>query len=236
MVGIEGIDLTQITTSLVSQGVNAVIAVIAVLVFLAIGYVVAWVVVGIVKAFLKQVKLEEVIKKHELDNALLGFTITQIVAVLLKVYIIFLFLGTAADVINMMFFTKIVGDVLGYIPSLTQGLVVIVALLFVGAYIGNTIRKEKKIGLAHQLGLGVQLFVAYIGLLISLPLLLPGVGDRILVLERLLELFIMAIVIAVGLGAGLALGLGLKDSVARVASRNEEMVESLIGRQGRKGL
>ncbi|MBM3309499.1 MAG: hypothetical protein FJY77_04525 [Candidatus Altiarchaeales archaeon] len=230
------INTSQILTTLVSQGINALIALLTVVVLLVIGYVVAVVVAGILKTILKKVKLEESIKEHGLENALLGFSITQLASVILKVYIVFLFLGTAADLINLTFFTDIVASVLGYIPSLVQGLIVLSAVLFVGAYVSNTIRKEKKIGLAQQIGLGVQVFVAYIGVLIGLPLLLPGVGDRILVLERLLELFMITIVLAVGLGAGLAFGLGLKDTVARVASKNEDMIESLIGRGEKRGL
>ena len=227
---------TQLLTNLVGQGINAVLAVLVVLIFLALGYLVAAVVTGIVKLALGKLKVEEIIKSRGLENALLGFTVTQIVGVILKVYIMFLFLGTASDTIDLGFFTQMIGSVLNYIPSLVQGVVIISAVLFVGTYISNTIKKEKKIGLAQQIALGVQVLIAYIGLLLALPLLLPGVGDRILVLERLLELFLSAIVIAVGLGAGLAIGLGLKDSVAKVASRNEEMIESLIGRGERKGL
>lgn len=230
------VNVSQIATDLVGRGVNALTAIVAVFFFLAVGYIIAWALGEVIKAVLKKLKLEEFIKKHELDNALMGLSITQMVTVVVKVYIIFLFLGMAADAINMEFLAKVAGSALEYIPSLVQGLIIITAVLFVGAYISNTIKREKKIGLANQLAIGVQLFIAYIGLLLSMPLLLPGIGDRILVLERILELFITAIVIAIGLGAGLALGLGLKDSVARAASKNEEMMEFVIGKHEKKGL
>ncbi|VVB52125.1 Uncharacterised protein [uncultured archaeon] len=230
---ISNIDFSAVATNVVNRGIDAILAVVVVLVFLLLGNIVASVIASVVQAFLKKVKLEETIADYGLEDALAGFTISQIATVILKVYLIFLFLGAAADVINIPFLTRIIYEFINYIPSLVQGLLVVIILLFVASYVGNTIQKEKKIAMAYQLALGIKIFLAYIGLIIALPLLLPGVGDKLAVLERILELFITAIVIAFGLGMGLALGLGLKDTVARVAEKHEDTIDGLFERTDR---
>jgi len=226
-------ELSKLFATMIGQVLSAIIAVIVVLVFLAIGYIVAKIVNWIVKYFLVNIKLEDEIKKRNLQNALLGFSITQIVTTILSVYILFAFLGGAADVININFFTNLIYSFLNYIPSLVQGLIVIAAILFIAAYIDNTINKGEII-LSRQIGLGIKVFLAYVSLIIALPLILPGVGEKITVLERLLELFISALIIMVGLGGGLAIGLGVKDSIARAADKHQGMFDSLFSKLERR--
>jgi uncharacterized membrane protein len=211
-----------------------VVALLIVLIFLAIGYFVAKIVNMFVFKALERIKLEEWIKRKGLQNALAGFSLTSLILILIKIYIVFAFLGAAAEVINVTFFTQVISALLAYLPSLVQGLAIIIATLFIAAYITNTIRSKKDLFLSEQLAFGVQVLIAYIALILALPLLLPNLGSQIKVLIDLLNLIVTALIIAFGLGVGLALGLGLKDSISEAARKHQDIFDNFFAKFGKK--
>jgi hypothetical protein len=143
-------------------------------------------------------------------------------------------LGAATQVVESQFFTSIIQGFLNYLPLLAQGLVLIVATLYVAAFISNTIKSKKDLFMSHQLALGVQLFLGYLAIVMALPLILPGLGTQIQILENLLVLFIQAVILAFGLAVGLSFGLGLKDPISKAALKNQDIFDSLFARFKKK--
>ena len=228
------IDLSTITTAansfasgLLDGLIMAIYAIIVIVVMFFLGKLVSKYVAKLVETVLEKIELEKWIDKQGLGHALAGFTLTQIITVFIRVYIVFAFLGAAAQLINVSFFTGVILGILNYLPSLLQGLILVIGILFVAAYITNTIRSEKFYG-SQQLALGVQILIGYIAIVLALPMLLPHLSKQILVLEKLLELFITAVILAFGLAVGLGFGLGIKSAVEKASLKHQDCFDDLF--------
>lgn len=234
--------LSSVVSSWMDTILIVVLAVIAILVFFGIGYLIARVINMVIHRFFESIRLEEFIKERNLSGALFGFTVTQIVTVYVKLYVVLASLGLGINLaealaqqylgLGIPFITEnVITPFLAYLPSLAQGVIIVVVALFAAKYLANTIKASKML-MGRQLAVAVQILITYIALVLSLDLVLPNVDTTIFL--KLLEYLLMALIFAFGLGTGLAFGLGLKEPIAKAASKNQKLFDDLIGRLGRK--
>ncbi|MFH0973841.1 MAG: hypothetical protein V1817_03595 [Candidatus Micrarchaeota archaeon] len=198
---------------------------IVVLLFLAIGWIVAKFLCYFMNKFLESVGLEKWIKKKGMDTALLGFTVTGVLDTFLKLVTIAIFLGIAADVARLGFLLELVTWFVSYVPLLLQGATILVLALLAGDYVTDRI-KESKAPFARSLGMAFEVFVIYTALVMALPLILPNADVDIL--KTAFILIVGGVVFAFSIGAAIAIGLGAKDSVAKLAKKKESDLEKLI--------
>ncbi|MFH1284991.1 MAG: hypothetical protein ABIH99_00235 [Candidatus Micrarchaeota archaeon] len=209
-----------------SNIVNGIIAAIVLLIILGIGYLVAKVLAAILKGFLGKIKLEEEIHAHGLNDALLGFTITDILALLLYLWVLVAFLGIGAGVVSIPYLTTLSNGLNAYIPELAKGVVVLAAGLLAGEYITNKMKSSKKMPFANMVGIIIEVFIVYNAFVIALPMLLPNANTRLL--ETAFTYTLGAFVLMIGLGGAIALGLGGKDAVADVLAKKKTKIDDLI--------
>lgn len=221
-------ELYMLLYNLGNSVIQLVLAVIIVAAFFVLGYALAKIVNMIIKRALEGIKLEEHIKNLGLDKALMGFNLTHIITIFVKVFIIFAFLGAAAEVINISFFSKVVSGFLNYLPSLAQGVAVIVGAMFISTYIVNYLLADRQVRFSQYISVGFKVFVMYMALILALPLVMPNVNTEPLV--SILTYLLLAMVIAVGLATGLALGLGLKEPIEKAALKNQDSFDEFFGK------
>jgi hypothetical protein len=178
------------------------------------------------KLFFAKAKLEKFLESHGVHDAFFGFTLTGIAIILLKLYVVIMFLGIAANAINEPMLYLMSAQAIGYLPMLAQGLVILLAGLMVGDYLTDKIKQSKKLPFANGIGILVMLFVAYNALVIALPLLLPAADPSLLVWSFLVLL--SAFAIALGFGAAIAIGLGMKDTVSDIAKKHKDKFDRLL--------
>lgn len=234
--------MAEMFNTLITSWTNTIllviVAVLAVLVFFGVGYLIARVINMVVRHFLERIKLEEFIAERNLSKALFGFTVTKIVTIYIKLYVVLASLGfgiALAESLTEMtipFLSQyVIVPFISYLGILAQGIVIIVAALFIASYIANTIRESKML-MGRQLAVALQLLIAYIALILALPSILPNIDPTIFL--KLLEYFMLALIFAFGLGTGLAFGLGLKDPISKAATKNQKIFDDIISRFGRK--
>ena len=180
----------------------------------------------VLKEFFQRAKLEKFLEGHGVHDAFFGFTLSGIAIILLKLYIVVAFLGIAADMIQMPMLFMIASQAIGYLPSLAQGLVILLAALMAADYLTDRIKESKKLPFANSIGVLVTLFIAYNALVIAMPMLLPSADPSLLVWSFLVLL--SAFAIALGFGAAIAIGLGMKDTVAEIAKKNRDKFSKLL--------
>jgi len=180
----------------------------------------------VLKEFFNRLKLEKFLESHGVHDAFLGFTLSGIAIILLKLYVAVAFLGIAADIIQMPMLYMLAAQAIVYLPSLVQGLVIVVAALMAADYLTDKIKESKKLPFANSIGLLVTLFIAYNALVIAMPLLLPAADPSLLVWSFLVLL--SAFAIALGFGAAIAIGLGMKDTVSEIAKKNKDKFSKLL--------
>ncbi len=180
----------------------------------------------VLKEFFRRVRLEKFLESHGVHDAFLGFTLSGIAIIMLKLYVVVAFLGIAADMIQMPMLFMLAAQAIGYLPSLAQGLVILLAALMAADYLTDRIKESKKLPFANGIGILVTLFIAYNALVIALPMLLPAADPSLLVWSFLVLL--SAFAIALGFGAAIAIGLGMKDTVAEIAKKNKDKFSRLL--------
>lgn len=200
-------------------------ALIVVLFFLILGWLVGKVLVRVMHAFLEGIQLEEKLEKRGLHDALLGFTVTGILGIFVKLMTYAVFLGIAASVVRLGFLEGLVVRFINYIPSLIEGVAILGFFLLGGDYVTDRI-KASKVPFSKIMGIAVEVLIIYTGIVIALPLVLPGADVEIL--KTTFFLVIGGLALAIGLGLAIAIGLGTKDTIAAVAKKKEKTLERLV--------
>lgn len=221
--------LDQLQTSSSGFVGNMLEGLVAFCIFVAIMFAGLWVaqVLGLLlKRFLHQAGVEKFLQGHGVHDAFVGFTFSNIMVALLKLYVVVAFLGIAADVIRVPMITFFAAQAVGYLPSLVQGLVILLAGLMAGDYITDRVKEHKKMPFANPVAIVIELFIAYNALVIAMPLLLPAADPSLLIWSFLIVL--AAFGIALGLGAAIAIGLGMKDAVSDVAKKHKSKLDALL--------
>jgi hypothetical protein len=221
--------LTQLQTSssgFLGNMLEGLIAFCIFVVIVFIGMSVAKFLGLVLRKFMNKLGVEKFLASHGVHDAFVGFSFTNIVVAVLKIYVVVAFIGIAADVVNVEMVTVLASQAIGYLPSLIQGLVILMLGLVAGDYITDRMKESKKIPFSNSVAIVVEVFIAYNALVIAMPLLLPAADPSLLIWSFLLVL--AAFSIAIGFGSAIAIGLGLKDAVAAVAKKNKSKIESLI--------
>ncbi|MFH0834912.1 MAG: hypothetical protein V1881_01060 [Candidatus Micrarchaeota archaeon] len=218
----------RLSDALVTSSENFVFGiadVFVVLLFLLLGWIVGKILAGVAKRFMEKMEIEQSLRKRGIHDELLGFTLTEVITKFVKVMTYAVFLGIAADVVNLRFLGDLVMWFVGYIPLFLQGATIIVLALLGGGYITARVRKSG-MPFANGVAFVFEVFVAYTALVISLPLVLPNADVQIL--NNVLMLAIGAVALALGLGGAIAIGLGTKDTVSEIAKKKRKDIERLI--------
>lgn len=216
-------ELAKTFAGMAVQFIDGLWAALIIVLYLVLGWFVAWVINRLLASAFHAFKFEEKLKAKGLHDALFGIKFTGMVHSIIKIYIVALFLGAAAARVQLGLVTDAIIWFAGYMPSLVRGLIVLVAALFAADYV-----KEKMKGarFANTIALLIKIFVGYTALVIALPFLLPGADTEIL--KTAFTLVVSSVAVAVGLGVGIALGWGLKDTVSDVAKKKKKLIEDLI--------
>ena len=227
-----GTKLTEVLSNFAAGAVNAILGVVIIAIFIAIGYLVAWVINKIIVAILDKLDFNKMLKSHGFKIKIAGFKIEWIITTLVKLFIMLSFLGAAVDIVELGILTEIIKALITYIPSLVQGLAIIIGAILLSEYIVNMIRATHKLALSAVFATVIQVFIAYIALVLALPLILPGIQTSIL--ETAFELFIGAASIGIGLGLAIAFGWGFKDAISISAKKHGKMFDRMFESVGKK--
>ncbi|RLG21209.1 hypothetical protein DRN74_02995 [Candidatus Micrarchaeota archaeon] len=214
--------------SLAVDAVDALVAILVVAVFFIVGYAVAKVINYIIEKLFKELKVEQLLAAHGIKRIIGDFTFTRLVTFLVNVFVILAFLGAAADYVQIAVLAEILVGIVAYIPSLVEGMLVILVAILLADYIGALITKTKELPFTGVIAVIIQIFFAYIALVLALPLILPGVD--VTILTRAFELFFGAAAIAFGVGLALAFGYGLKDAIASAARKHQAFFDDMFGK------
>jgi len=209
--------------------VGVLIAVILLLIFLIIGYFIAKLIGRIVAEFLKRIKFDKLLNRVKLPVELAGLKVSKILLIFVELFTVLAFLGIATDLpaVKLGIVTEVIVWIIGYIPILIQGLIVIVVAMLFANYISDLIRKSKKLPLANGIAFIVQIFVGYTALVIAIPLILPNAD--VTILRSAFEWFFAALAIAFGIGLGIATGFSLRKPIEKAASKRPGMFDYLLG-------
>ncbi|MCD4739783.1 hypothetical protein K8R43_01175 [archaeon] len=199
---------------------------------LVLGYILAVAVEIVLKKMFRRAKIEDVISEHGLSGALLGFTLSGIITTIVKwtifLAILALAVGLMEGAINpdsTPVLTEFIVGFVNFLPAVLKGLVILV----VGFLLADLIAARAKEGIhfhAKSMGLVAKLIVIYFTVVIVLSI--PEYGLETRLLSTVFEYLALGVSLGVAGAMTLGVGLGFKDSIGRIAKKQERGIETFF--------
>jgi len=194
--------------------IDAVPGVIAAVLILILGYVVAWILSRIVGGLLYRVKFDRwVLHKTTATKVVGEFRLSHFLELIVKWYVFILFLPAAANVINLGMMQNFLLDVALWIPKVILGVVIGLIGIMAADYVSMKIveTKAKSAGvIASASKLVILVFTAMI--------VLDQIGVKIDFATNSLLIVLAGIMLGLALMFGIGFGLAMKDDAKKMIS------------------
>ena len=199
--------------TMLMQVCDALLRVGGALLILVVGWLIAKVIkAAVVKAlkalpvdeFARQIKLADFLKKGEVK-----YQLSELIGVTVYWVVLLAFLLAVLDVLGMSAAAGLLGRVLGYVPNVLAGVIVLVLGLFFGTIVNGVVQTAAaNAGIVQAKGLGAiaQVTVIIFAVAVALEKFLNSM---------IIQTAFNTVVMAVAFGAALAFGLGCKDIAGR---------------------
>ena len=192
--------------------VKAVPDVIAAIVILIVGYLVAWAVSSIVVNVLNRIKFDEwVFKKTNLSHAVGTFDLTQFLGVVTKWYIIVLFLSATAARIQLDTLATFLSTLAMWIPQViiatVIGLIGVAAGMYVAKKITETRAKGAKV---------VAMLAKWVIYVFTVLIVLDQVGVQVALAQNSFLVILSGAVLMIALMLGISFGLGFREEAKKI--------------------
>lgn len=181
------------------------------IVLLIIGWVIGSLIGKAIKKIILRYKIDErIIKKGKI------FKISEIFPLIISwlIYLVFIQIALSEDVLGIAILAEIVKKIVSFIPSLLEGVLIVVVGYILAEYIKEHVEKSKMI-YSEIVANVLFFFVIYVSIALALPLW--GIDPY------LVNNILLVIIASIGIGLAIAIGFGLKDVVKREAEKYFKM-------------
>ena len=192
--------------------VKAVPDIIAAIVILIVGYLVALAVSSIVESLLKRVKFDEwVFDKTNLSHAVGKFDLTRFLGLVVKWYIIVLFLSATAARIQLKSLSSFLDMFALWIPQVIVAVVMGLIGIAAGMYV------EKKVSETRAKGAKIVAMVAkWVIYVFTVLIVLDQVGVQVALASNSFLILLSGSVLMIALMLGISFGLGFKEEAKKI--------------------
>lgn len=202
---------------------NFIPSLLAAIVVLVIGWLIAEAIGKLITRILKTLKLNQIFEKANWREALataeIKVNISEFIGAICKWILFIVFLSISVEILGLVQFAALLGELIDWLPNLIIAVAIFVVAVIIADLLDRIIRASvKKMGVKYAGFLGALVrWAIYIfaGLAILLQL---GVARAII------ETVIMGFVGMIALALGLAFGLGGKEAAARLIEDLKEKI------------
>ena len=192
--------------------VKAVPDVIAAIVILIVGYLVALAVSTIVESVLNRVKFDKwVFETTNLSYAIGKFDLTHFLGVIVKWYIIVLFLSATAARINLQTLAAFLSTLAAWIPQVILAVVIGLIGIMAGMYV------EKKVTETRAKGAKIVAMIAkWVIYVFTALIVLSQIGVKVALAETSFIIMLGGAVLAIALTLGISFGFGFREEAKKI--------------------
>jgi len=189
--------------------------VIGAIILFVIGLVLAYWAKRLVVQILKTLNLEKASKSLGIDKFLkkadVKLSLTELVGAVVNWLIVFVFFLAAIDVLGLSSVSKILTDVLGYIPNIVAAALIFGVGYFVAGIVDGVVRGALA-SVDHDVAKPVGRAARWLLIVISFF----AAVDQLQIARGLISTFFQGLTYTIVLVVGLSVGLGAKDLVSKV--------------------
>lgn len=192
--------------------IDAVPGVIAAVLILVVGYLIAWILGRIVGGVLERIKFDKwVLHKTNITHVLGEFRLGHFLELITKWYVFILFLPAAANVINLGSVQNFLIDVAGWIPKV----IVAVVLGLIGVMAADYVSLKVKSTRAKSAGVIASAAKTVI-LVFTIIIVLDQIGVKIDFATNSLLIVLAGIMLGLALMFGIGFGLAMQDDARKL--------------------
>lgn len=203
-------DMLNALGALLNNSVKALPGIVAAIIVLVLGYLIAALIGWVVREFLDRIKLDKRINRVCKSGVICNAEFSGIVGSIIKWYIFILFVGQSVELVDLGVLTGFLQQVVGWLPNLIVAVIFILLALILGDYVSVKIRATKIRGAKWVSQLLYFAIVIIVGIIS-----LNQIGIDVSLLENIILAVVGALAVGIALALGISLGLGLKDDAKK---------------------
>lgn len=195
------------------QGFVAVFpGLIAALIIIVLGYFISLLLGHVVKFMLGKIGADKVMAKVKAPGSLQKFSISGITGRLTKWYVFIIFLGEAANVLNLGLLSNLFARFVLWLPQLIVALLAVFVGFVVAYYVGHVIESDVKLKGSKTMAKVFEYVILFIAFVIALE----QIGIQVDLLKNAFLIILGALGLGFALAIGLSFGLGLKGNANKM--------------------
>lgn len=200
--------------------VTSVPSILAAIVTLIFGYIIAWLLGRLVSVVLHKLDADKwLLHKTSIKKLFGDFKLSKFLALITKWYVFVLFLPPAADMVRMTALSVFLYDVAKWIPNIIVGVIIALLGILAADYVANKIIETK------AKAAGLIAMVAKVIILVFVALIvLSQIDVQVRVAESSFLIVLAGIMLAIGLAVGLSFGLGGKTEAAATIKKIKKKI------------
>lgn len=207
-----GISIIQPLLRIWDGIISTVPGIVAAIIILIVGYLVAWAIGYAVDKALTQIKLDKwILEKTHMTKILGAFRLSHFLAVISKWYVFILFLPPAAGLIQLQPLSVFLLSVALWIPNVI--LAVIIGIVgFMAAHYTEWKILETKAKTAHIISYTAKIVI----IIFTLLIVLDQIGVKIAIAQTSFLIILAGVMLAVALMLGIGFGTAFKDEAKKI--------------------
>ncbi|MFH0737894.1 MAG: hypothetical protein V1827_04670 [Candidatus Micrarchaeota archaeon] len=179
----------------------------AALIVFVLGWVIAIIVSRLFRSLLRLIRLEESLKAHKVEDALGSVKISDVLAKIVKYYILLIFIQAAVSLVSLGTISDFLSEVLVYVPVLIAAALIVLIAVILGEYVKEMLIELSKSPLVKLAARGAKLVIIYVGVTMGLS----RVGFETTLLDGSFLTILQAVAFGIALAFGIAFGFGGQD-------------------------
>ncbi|MCP3682307.1 MAG: hypothetical protein GY861_06415 [bacterium] len=193
---------------------NKFLAIIAAIVVLIIGYIVASAFGFLVKKILEKSKVDDHLKKAGLAHSIGFLSISTLLGGLVKWGLFIAFLGEAAKIVNLDVITNLLTQLARWFPSLVVAIAVFLVGLVLADFAADRVLHAKRKGMRLLSGLVRWVIIVFVSLIA-----LDQIGVDVYIASTTAFIIIGSIAFGVALAFGLGFGFAFRDEAKGIIKK-----------------
>lgn len=184
---------------------------IAAIIIITIGYVVAYIIGHAIRILLQKVGLDKQIAKARLTQAVGNMRISALLGEVTKWYIFIIFLQSGVDLLRLGTLSDLLSNFVAWLPNVIAAILVMVFGLIIAQFVAMKIREHTEIKGVKMTSNAAKVLIIFIAAVIALE----QIGIDVSILSDAFLILLGGLVLGVALAIGLSFGLGTKGSAMK---------------------
>ena len=202
-------EFSQILNLMIQDAVRYIPNMIWAVILLIVGYILSKVVASVVSKLFGYLKVEDVLRKYKVEDALGGNEVTSFLVAATKLYVLLLFIKEAVIALNLPSVAGFITSAITFAPAFIGVGLLIVATAIIGEWVRESILSMHKFYMQKTIAEILKWGIVFVSVVVSLETVGFEMGFAKEVFNKLLEGLVYGFALAVGLAFGLG---GQKDA------------------------